>query len=66
MKNSKREKTACNCKNITYGMIEDAIKNGADTYEEVEKQLRFGTGCGECKEFIGFLVRDILEEERKG
>ena len=44
----------------------DAIKNGAETYEEVEKQLRFGTGCGKCKEFIGFLVRDILEEKEKG
>ena len=58
----KREKIACNCKNITYGMIEDAIKNGADSYEEVEKQLRFGTGCGKCKEYIQYLIRDLLAE----
>ncbi|WP_373219033.1 (2Fe-2S)-binding protein [Ruminococcus sp. 5_1_39BFAA] len=58
----KREKTACHCKNVTYGMIEDAIKQGAKSYEEVEKQLRFGTGCGKCKEFISFLVKDILDE----
>lgn len=57
-----RDKKACNCKSVTYGMIEDAIRNGADSYETVEKQLRFGTGCGKCKEFIGFLIRDILEE----
>ena len=44
----KREKIACNCKNITYGMIEDAIQNGASSYEEVEKLLKFGTGCGQC------------------
>ncbi|MBQ5851750.1 MAG: (2Fe-2S)-binding protein [Lachnospiraceae bacterium] len=56
----KRDKKACNCKNVTYGMIEDAIKNGASSYEEVEKILRFGTGCGKCKEFIRFLVRDFL------
>lgn len=31
----KRNKIACNCKNITYGMIEDAIKDGAKNYEEV-------------------------------
>ena len=61
----KREKIACNCKNITYGMIEDAIQNGASSYEEVEKLLKFGTGCGQCKEFIHFLIRDILEERRK-
>ena len=45
-------------------MIEDAILGGAKSYEEVENQLRFGTGCGKCKEFISFLVRDILEEQR--
>ena len=61
----KREKIACNCKNITYGMIEDAIANGASSYEEVEAQLKFGTGCGQCKEFIHFLIRDILEEQGK-
>lgn len=59
----KREKTACNCKNITYGMIEDVIRNGATSYEEVQRRLQFGTGCGKCKEFIQYLVRDILEEE---
>ena len=37
-----REKIACNCKNITYGMIEDAIANGASSYEEVEELLNLG------------------------
>lgn len=60
----KRHKIACSCKNITYGMIEDAIKAGASSYEDVEKQLRFGTGCGKCKEFIRFLMRDIQEGNR--
>lgn len=60
----KREKIACNCKNITYGMIEDAIKKGADSYEDIEQQLRFGTGCGKCREFLRYLVRDLLAETR--
>ena len=47
-------------------MIEDAIINGASSYEEVEARLKFGTGCGQCKEFIHFLIRDILEEQGKG
>ena len=58
----KREKIACNCKNVTYGMVEDAIKNGAKSYEDVEKELRFGTGCGKWKEFLRFLIRDLLAE----
>ena len=45
----KREKLACSCKDVTYGMIEDAIRQGASSYEEVEKRLRFGTGCGKCR-----------------
>ena len=57
-----RDKMACGCKNITYGMIEDAIKNGASSYEEVERKLRFGTGCGNCKDFISHLIRDFLEQ----
>lgn len=27
-----------------------------------KNMLRFRTGCGKCKEFIQYLVRDILEE----
>ena len=60
----KRDKLACSCKDVTYGMIEDAIRNGASSYEELEAKLRFGTGCGKCKEFIHVLVRDLLEEQR--
>ena len=60
----KREKLACSCQDVTYGMIEDAIRQGASSYEEVEKRLRFGTGCGKCLEFIQVLVRDLLEEQR--
>lgn len=60
----KRDKIACNCNNITYGMVEDAVKKGASSYEEVEELLHFGTGCGKCKEFMRFLIRDILEIER--
>ena len=45
----KREKTACHCKNISYGMIEDAILAGVGSYEEVQEKLRFGTGCGKCR-----------------
>ena len=62
----KRNKLACSCKDITYGMIEDAVKSGANTYAEVEKTLKFGTGCGKCKDFIRFLIREINESIDKG
>ena len=57
-----RKKEACHCKNVTYGMLEDAVKSGARTYEEVQAALGFGTGCGKCVEFIQYLVRELLRE----
>ena len=57
-----REKLACRCHNVTYGKIYDAVKNGAKTVEEVSELTRAGTGCGKCREFLEFLVRDFVQE----
>ena len=57
-----RNKEACHCRNVTYGMIEDAIKNGAETLQEVQDATGAGKGCGKCKEFLNYLRRDIKEE----
>ncbi len=59
-----RNKEACTCKNVTYGMVEDAIKAGAGTYDEVQKITGFGTGCGKCREFIEFFVKDLQRGNR--
>ena len=60
-----RNKEACSCRNVTYGMIEDAVKAGASSYEEVQKALGFGKGCNRCTDFIRCLVRELLEENNK-
>ena len=49
-------------RNITYGMIEDAIKNGAETFQEVQDATGAAKGCGKCKDFLICLIRDIKEE----
>ncbi len=59
-----RNKEACTCKNVTYGMVEDAIKAGAKTFDDVQKATGFGTGCGKCKEFMEFFIKDLQKEER--
>ena len=56
----KREKTACSCKNVNYGMILDAVKAGADTLEKFQAVTGCGTGCGKCRDFISTMIRDIL------
>ena len=59
-----RKKEACHCKNVTYGMIEDAVRNGADTLQQVMEVTGAGKGCGKCKGFLEYLIRDIKEEQR--
>ena len=58
-----RSKEACHCKNVTYGMIEDAIRNGADTLQQVMDVTGAGKGCGKCKDFLEYLIRDIKDEK---
>ena len=57
-----RRKEACHCRNITYGMIEDAVRSGADTLQAVMDATGAGKGCGKCRDFLEYLIRDILEE----
>ena len=61
----KRDKEACHCNNVTYGMIEDAIRAGANTLEEVQNITGAGKYCGKCNEFLTFLIRDMKEEIAK-
>lgn len=58
----KRDKKACECRNVTYGKIEDAIKQGARSFEEVQQLTGCGKSCGKCQEFIRYLVQDLLRE----
>jgi len=57
-----REKLACRCHNVTYGKVWDAVAKGARTVDEVSKATGAGTGCGKCREFLEYLIRDILRE----
>ena len=55
-------KEACHCRNVTYGMIEDAVRSGADTLQAVMDKTGAGRGCGKCRDFLEYLIRDIREE----
>lgn len=60
-----RRKEACHCRNVTYGMIEDAVRNGADTPQKGMDATGAGRGCGKCMDFLEYLIRDIREEVEK-
>lgn len=46
-------------------MIEDAVRNGAETVQQVMDVTGAGKGCGKCRDFLGYLIRDIQEELKK-
>ena len=60
-----RKKEACHCRNVTYGMIEDAVRGGEDTLQAVMDVTGEGRGCGKCRDFLEYLVSDIREELEK-
>lgn len=39
----------CQCMNVTDKDIEEAVKAGAHTYEELQYRTKLGTVCGQCK-----------------
>lgn len=56
------DKVVCNCQNVTNGMIKDAVDNGANTLQEVQKITGAGTVCGSCLENVQHLVEQFVAE----
>lgn len=42
--------TVCTCIGVTDKDIEEAVKQGDRTWEDLQKRTKIGTGCGECRE----------------
>lgn len=61
----KRDKVACHCRNITYGKIADTVQKGASSFAEVQQMTGCSKSCGKCREFIEYLVQDLLREKGK-
>lgn len=40
----------CDCKGVTDQDIEDQVKRGVSTYEELQEKTEIGTVCGKCKD----------------
>lgn len=50
----------CGCMKVTVKDIKDAIKSGAKSFEDVQEITKVSTGCGNCKESVQALVKDLL------
>lgn len=42
-------KSVCGCKKVSLAAVIDAVNEGADTVEKVEKATKAGASCGRCK-----------------
>lgn len=58
----------CNCKQVTYGMIEEAMYHHNDLsdvvqlFDEVQKETSCSTGCGGCHNKILDIIADLLNK----
>jgi NAD(P)H-nitrite reductase large subunit len=59
-KAKEQPKVICGCMNVTEQDIKIAIKNGANSFEEVQAMTKVGTGCGNCVENNNKLVDELL------
>ncbi|HEY8892096.1 MAG TPA: (2Fe-2S)-binding protein [Clostridium sp.] len=53
-------KVVCGCFKVTQKDLNNAIKNGAKSFEEVQSVTKVGTGCGNCVEGNKALVNKLL------
>lgn len=54
----------CGCLQVTVSDIDEAIKNGAKSFEEVQEITQVGTGCGQCVESNRELVNQLLARQK--
>lgn len=53
-------RVVCNCMGVTDKDIEDAVKAGDTTYEQVQHRTKVGTGCGECVDEVEELIHQYV------
>jgi len=57
-------KIVCGCFKVNMQDLNNAVENGAKTFEEVQVAIKVGTGCGNCVESNKALVNEILLTKR--
>ncbi len=48
----------CKCQNVSVNEVVAAVKNGAQTVEQVMEETKAGTGCGRCKGIISNIIEN--------
>ncbi len=57
-----QDEVICSCLNVTRGMIQEAVNNGAKTFAEVQEATEVGTVCGACVEDVEKLIAELTSK----
>lgn len=52
----------CNCCLVTKQEIEEAVKDGARTVEELKNQTMATSGCGKCRYMCQLIIDNLIKE----
>lgn len=55
-------KIICECFNVSVEDVRNVIKNGADSFEEIQKVTQVASGCGECLSDVKRIIQSLLNE----
>lgn len=58
--NMDENKVVCGCYKVTVKDLNNAIKNGANSFQEVQLATKVGIGCGNCVDSNKALVAQLL------
>ncbi|MCI7812455.1 MAG: (2Fe-2S)-binding protein [Lachnospiraceae bacterium] len=57
-----KEEIICSCNGVTLQEIEEAVKMGDRTFEDVQSRLRIGKQCIKCKDLASLYIESFVEE----
>ena len=52
----------CICQAVSDTQIKDAVADGAEDLESIQRRLGAATGCGTCTEFTQKVINDALAQ----
>lgn len=57
-----RDHIICTCNGVTVGQIEEAVRQGDRTFEDVQERLHIGRQCVKCKDMAKLLIESFAED----
>lgn len=56
-----RPRVVCTCRRVPESDLRDAVRDGAETFEEVQARTTCSTGCGTCERSVRRIIGEELE-----